>query len=60
MILKYDLIIDYLIFIKKKQADNIVHKSMKILKRIFKIIEETTPLIESRIKFMEDSYYLTN
>ena len=60
MILKYDLIIDYLIFIKNKQADNIVHKSMKILKRIFKIIEETTPLIESRIKFMEDSYYLTN
>ena len=60
MILKYDLIIEYLIFVKNKQADNIVHKSMKILKRIFKTIEETTPLIDSRIKFMEDSYYLTN
>ena len=60
MILKYDLIKDYLIFVKNNQADNLIHKSMKILKRIFKIIEETTPLIDSRIKFMEDSYYLTN
>jgi len=60
MILKYDLIKDYLIFVKNSQADILINNSMKILKRIFKITEETKPLIESRIKFMEDSYYLTN
>jgi len=60
MILKYDLIKEYLIFVKNNEADTLVNKSMKILKRIFKITEETKPLIGSRIKLMEDSYYLTD
>ena len=60
MVLKYDLIKDYLIFIKNDHADILVNKSMSTLKNIFKIIEQTSPMINSRIKFLEDSYYLTN
>ena len=60
MVLKYDLIKDYLIFIKNDHADILTNKSMSTLKNIFKIIEQTSPMINSRIKFLEDSYYLTN
>ena len=60
MVLKYDLIKDYLIFIKNDHADILTNKSMSTLKKIFKIIEQTSPMINSRIKFLEDSYYLTN
>ena len=60
MVLKYDLIKDYLIFIKNDHADILTNKSMSTLKKIFKIIEQTSPMINSRIKFLEESYYLTN
>ena len=60
MVLKYDLIKDYLILVKDNQADKIVYTSMKVLNRIFQITEEVKPIIETRIKYLENSYFLSN